>query len=332
MTREPLARLVPDLDEGLIDLVDRCLAKRPDDRPQTMADIRRDLAAVRRRIARDEQPTMMLRPAGALAGASKPGRRDMDRQEVLRIREQLERFIGEARRALDSAELPAAERACQQALVLDSEFGPALDLADSVRAAFEDQHIKAWLKEAQNELQRGALTAASLLVDRALSLSSSSPEAMAVPEAIDEARRQLAERDERTRIVNESVATARRQRRLPVPLDAALVADGVTGETDAIRSPDTRVLRQSAPWSPLRFATLAVGGIGIVVLLGFVGARFTGSTRNDRARPPRRSNRRNRRRRLPAPAARCSHSRAADGATPSAESEAECGDQHGTRT
>jgi hypothetical protein len=94
-----------------------------------------------------------------------------------------------------------ALRECERALVLDPGDVEARALADTARLAFEEDQIARWVADAQQELDRGAVTAASLLAERALSLNSGSPAAIALRAAVDAARRDRGEADERASLV-----------------------------------------------------------------------------------------------------------------------------------
>ena len=179
-----LERLEPELDRDLIAVVNRCLTKRPEDRYPDFGPVREALATARRRIASASGESTILVPAVGPTGAA-----------LLRVRgEQIQRHIESARRALDDAAYSRALEASQSALVLDPECVEALDLENRARAAVQQQQlISRWVADAGTALDRGDATAASVLVDRALSLSSDSPEALAIRRAIDDARRQWAD-------------------------------------------------------------------------------------------------------------------------------------------
>ena len=191
---EPLERLDPTLDPDVIAIVNRCLEKSRDNRYPDMAAVRRDLAVVRRRHD-DQHPKV----------ESKPGRQDLDRLRTSQIRSHLE----EARRAFASADFTAALEASQRALLLNGDHREALECEQRARAGLEERQITEWLMSARTQINQGALTSASLLVDRALSLNSSSPEAVTVRALVDEARQRLAEARERARAIEAALAGAR---------------------------------------------------------------------------------------------------------------------------
>ena len=209
-TREPLASLAPDLDPTLVAIVDRCLAREPGDRYPDMAAVRRELAALRQRIAVDEQRSLHAR-------------------------------MDEARVAIGRADFEAVLHACEEVLVLDSEYMPAMELQQQARAALKDQRVQERLTEARGKLDEGALTAASLLIDEVLSIDASASEALAVREAVEEARRAVVEAQERAQALSVAVARAREQLDAGSPdlalqsIDEALGIDGGHLEARALK-------------------------------------------------------------------------------------------------
>lgn len=85
----------------------------------------------------------------------------------------------------------------------------------------EERQLKTWLAEAKGDIDRGALTSAALLVERALSVNSSSPDAIAMRKSIDEVRRRLADGQEKTVVLEGALQRARRQLEMGSP-DAAM--------------------------------------------------------------------------------------------------------------
>jgi len=178
-SREPLMTLVPDLDPGIAAVVDRCLAREPGDRYPDMAAARRDLAAIRQRILAAEQ-------------------------------NELRACMADADLAMGRADFPAAIQACERVLVLDSDYGPALELQQRARAALETTDAQQWLTEARRNLEAGALTAASLLADRAIA-ATGSPDAVSMRQAIDDARCQMAAAQEQHAALAAIIARAEQQ-------------------------------------------------------------------------------------------------------------------------
>jgi eukaryotic-like serine/threonine-protein kinase len=216
---EPLATLDPALDPGLAAIVTRCLEKAKENRYPDMAAVRRDLAAARRRLGVDldeehSHTIAVTRPStpdeGTPAPTPRPARRDSSRQELDRLRAaQIRTHLDEARTALDSGNFTAALEAAQRALLLNGEERDALDYEHRARTGLDDREAQQLLLEARSEIDRGALTAASLLVGRAESLSPASREAAAVRAALDEARRQQADQQARARAFEAALTQAR---------------------------------------------------------------------------------------------------------------------------
>ncbi len=173
-------RMLPDADPSLIAIVDRCMAHEADDRYADMQAIRRDLTPVRQRVAADEQKHIHLR-------------------------------VEQARSAIGRGDFEAALRACEDALVLDSEYGPVLEVQQEARAALTDRRVKGYLTHARSELDRGALTAAERLVEQALGENAASSDALAAREAIGEARRRVSEAQERARVQASMLTLAQQQ-------------------------------------------------------------------------------------------------------------------------
>jgi serine/threonine-protein kinase len=225
---EPLDRLVPGLPVDVIGLINRCLAKDPNDRPADMGVLRRELAEIRRRIGADGAPAVLPpRPAEGQSGLTPvpKGRRDTTRQELLRIRnEQIDAHLADANAALAREAFQEALDACHRALVLDPENARVLAVEERAQAGLESLQLGAWLTEARGELERGSLTAAAVLVERALSVNPSAPDAVRLRAAIDEARRELAEAQARAKALDATLARGRQ----------ALAAGDLAGATAAV--------------------------------------------------------------------------------------------------
>src|SRR5712692_387944 len=214
---DPLLSIDPRLDPGLVAIVNKCLDKSRDNRYADMAAVRRDLAAVRRRLGVDNEEeggaetiTGGRAPAPEDVSTPKPGRRDSSRQELDRLRAaQIRTHLDDARKALEHSEFTAALDASQRALLLKDDDREALDYEQRARAAIDERQAQQLLAEARGELDRGALTAASMLVGRAESLTPSSREAAAVRAQLDEARRHLAERQARAKALEAAITAAR---------------------------------------------------------------------------------------------------------------------------
>jgi tetratricopeptide (TPR) repeat protein len=209
---QPLARLVPDLPADICRIVDRCLARDPQERYADMVSVRRDLAATRRRLdqARANAGTApIVIPAEVLAAPPPPTPPPSPETaaEIDRLRrERVEIGLNAARQALERGDHAAALDACHQVLVIDHLHTGALELRRQVDAAIQAQHL---LRQAREHIERGALTSASELVDRAEALGPRGSALADVREAIATERRRIKAEAERADRMRDARARAR---------------------------------------------------------------------------------------------------------------------------
>jgi len=207
---EPLSTVAPFLDADLVAIVDRCLARDVALRYSDLASARRDLTSLRRKLESgpSQGETVVIAPRAGVP-ESRPGRTPGPdtRAELLRLRkERIAEQLSGARAALEREEFTAALDACRQALIIDPEHDEALALQEEVESAAE---TRAWLKQAQGDLDRGALTSAGMLADRVLGVRPSSPEALGIRRAVEEARRRLEEIERQARALQTALSQAR---------------------------------------------------------------------------------------------------------------------------
>jgi tetratricopeptide (TPR) repeat protein len=207
---EPLSTVAPSLDAGLVAIVDRCLARDVALRYQDLGAARQDLAMLRRKLESGlaQGEATVITPRGGVP-ESRPARTPGPdtRAELLRLRkERIAEQLTEARAALEREEFTAALDACRQALIIDPEHDEVLALQEEVESAAE---TRAWLKQAQGDLDRGALTSAGMLADRVLGVRPSSPEALGIRRAVEEARRRLEEIERQARALQAALSQAR---------------------------------------------------------------------------------------------------------------------------
>ncbi len=134
---EPLAARCPGLDAGFQRVVDRCLAKAPEDRYQDLSMLKRDLARLRKPLEEDDgdavdtllsvdlekvigaTPTPTTGLTGKAAGP--------DSQRAL------DSALAAGQAAIALGQLDSAARHAAQALALDSDNALALDLLERAR-------------------------------------------------------------------------------------------------------------------------------------------------------------------------------------------------------
>src|SRR5262249_44160233 len=145
---EPLLSIDPRLDRGLVAIVDKCLDKSRDKRYPDMAAVRRDFAALRRRLGVDEEHdsgaetiTRARAPGADDAPATpRPWRRDSSKQELDRLRAaQIRTYLDDAKKALDNSDFTAALDASQRALLLKDDDREAVEYEQRARAAIDER-------------------------------------------------------------------------------------------------------------------------------------------------------------------------------------------------
>src|SRR5262249_30441938 len=126
-----------------------------------------------------------------------PRRVSADREELARRRaRQIEDHLERAHTFLADGDHDAAIGACEQGLLLDAEDATALEVLDHARIALDERQAEEWLNEAAVEIDRGALSAALVKIDRALGLVPQSERAKDLRRTVDAA---LAAREEARR-------------------------------------------------------------------------------------------------------------------------------------
>jgi serine/threonine protein kinase len=179
---EPLEHVCPGLDPHVIAIVNRCLAKQPNERYVDFSAFRSALAAARHQL------TIQDTSAGAVGF-----------DDLLRIRtDQIAQHLGTARQACDTSNYSVALQACQRVLLLDPQHAEARELSERARSGLERRKlVRQCLQEASTELDRGAITAASALVNRALAIDPRSEDAATLRRTVDQAIRQRSSETQR---------------------------------------------------------------------------------------------------------------------------------------
>jgi serine/threonine-protein kinase len=195
----PLSQLCPGLDASIIGIVDRAMAKAPEERFDDLTAMRAELARARERLDRRvlEAPVTTSRISAssipvAIPTPGKTPRRGTTREEIKRRRaEELASYLTAARNAFAAGQFEEAAAACERALILEQDNEEALDLSERARAAVEQQQIREWATEARAEVDRGDIEAAQKLLTLIAGIDPNSSEARGLRAAIAqlEARR-----------------------------------------------------------------------------------------------------------------------------------------------
>ncbi len=189
----PLTGLIPDLDPGLITIIDRALAKRSDDRYQHLREVVGDLDAAIARIegeGRDPESTIVLRrddqiPVRPSTGSgTRTSRADlMERRDV-----KLAEHLDAANAALEMGRCDAAQAAAEEAALFDPDDDRVLQILDRIAVARLALQVDEHLSNARGHLKDLALAKASESVDIALQLQPESPEALQLRRDIETRR------------------------------------------------------------------------------------------------------------------------------------------------
>jgi hypothetical protein len=201
--------------------------------------------------------------------------------DLLRIRtEQIAQHLGTARQACDTSNYSVALQACQRVLLLDPQHAEARELTERARSGLERRKlIRQCLQEASTELDRGAITAASALVNRALAIDPRSEDAATLRRTVDEAIRQRS--SETQRIADTQLIGSK-----DAPVAASTVRAEPTTHTEPPRPIEQQPIASAAPVTrqhvPLRMRPgMAIAVVVVVLLALFVWrARNSSDTRD----------------------------------------------------
>jgi serine/threonine-protein kinase len=210
----PLRELLPSIDDEIVDVVERALAKDPQARYQDLAAMRRDLERVRQRSEGVTQPgadaeTILIQESARAAQRPKTPRRGADRDELARRRAaQIAAHLETARQAMTAADFESAVRAADEALLLDAEDAASLEILDRARAALDERQVQQLLNRGGDLLRSGALTDALALADEALTLIPDSTTAQAFRQSIERARGERLRERERAEALRAGIQRA----------------------------------------------------------------------------------------------------------------------------
>jgi serine/threonine protein kinase len=207
----PLQELNPNIDPQLADLVWKALRKDPAQRFQDAESMRKALSGVRRQLEASSDSVMMPRPplsdvptpavvpgaeprpqgSEATGPVSGPTDKRTERDALVKKRTaQIRTSLELARQSLQIGRPSEARVQCEAVLNLDSAQPEALDLLRRIDVEIAGVEAVDLLTRGQAELERGALTKAVELLDRARGLAPDNPEAGRLDRAVRLARAQ----------------------------------------------------------------------------------------------------------------------------------------------
>lgn len=272
----PLSTLRPDLDPAIIAIVNRCLERDAARRYPDLGEMRKDLAGIPRSdpSPRSTGATVIL-PQGGSPSSILPLQPRTPSPETLdamtRARQAaLDAEISAAVDALEREEYTRATEAYQRVLDANPSHPGALALQAQLSAI---RQARGWVAEAQAELGRGALTSASVLLDRALAARPGMPEGLRLKAAIEDARL-------RTLQVSASAPTVLATPGAPVQptpppraAESTIMVRPVTAAPSAASTPPPAAVappvatKRSVLWPTLSAAVLIAGAAAAFFLL-----------------------------------------------------------------
>ena len=193
---KPLQEFEPDIDPQLAELVWKALRKDPGERVQDAAELRQSFAAVRRRLeaaasdTANESRSVFTPITGAPAemagrgsdGANAPtsaSRRTERDALVMQRTAEIKASLQLAREHFAAGQLLPAKTECERVLTLDAEQPEALELMRAVGLQIARADAAVLIRRGHEELERGAITKAVELLDRARVLA---------PDSLDNSR------------------------------------------------------------------------------------------------------------------------------------------------
>lgn len=212
----PMRELQPDIDPALEAAVNHAIEKNPDRRYQQLALLAVDLSRLRERLRRSaSEATVRLTsktplPARDPLSESEPARQIPNLDAIARRRSaKLDTHLAEAAKAFDEGRFEEAIQDCEMAVLMDPSHTRALDLLKRAHQALEDNQVRDWLEQAETNLSQSALTAAAVLIDKALQLRPNLSDARRLERLLQERRREQEHARERVRIVRAAIDRAK---------------------------------------------------------------------------------------------------------------------------
>jgi predicted Ser/Thr protein kinase len=236
----PLESIVPGLDPNIVRIVGKALEKEKTRRYDDLSVMRRDIIKVLREVEehRGEDSTRVLlsalppsaTPTPGPAPSAPSGGRAGDLEIFARRRAaEIESRLQAARAAQAAGDHEAAVAACEEALFLDPDNAEADRVRQHARAELLAREVRRTIGEARDHLDRGSLTSAGLLLDRAVELDPGSPDAAALRLEIERVRQERELARQRQAAIDEFLGRAKAAWNEGRAEDALAEADRVLG-------------------------------------------------------------------------------------------------------
>ena len=203
----PLDVLIPDVDRDLVHIVERAIAKSADDRYQDLAALQAELSSIRAGTAMsgDAEATVVNRSSPTTPRPTPRPTPGSDREDYMRRRtSQISAYLNVAESALQADDLDRASASADAAAMLDPDNHRTLQMLGRIRDARDARAATSLVREAEMQLEAGALTIAEGLASRALELRPT-PEAERFRARVADER---AQRNAKRRFIEQSLADA----------------------------------------------------------------------------------------------------------------------------
>ena len=197
---EPLQSLCPWLDRDVVRIIEKALGKQPEARYQDLKTMRADLVRARQNLAEQVAGSTAIPPPDPVKKAravSTPAHSHELKEIERRRQSQIESWLDQAARLIEAEDFAGAVTAIENALLLDATDDRALSLYSDARGRLGAQQAQLLASQAEEQLERGALTLAEELVQKAVNLSPKSSAAARAQAAVTAERQK---RDDERRV------------------------------------------------------------------------------------------------------------------------------------
>jgi serine/threonine protein kinase len=218
----PMRERNPEIDARLEAIVARAIERLPEHRYQTLELLSADLERFCQTLDRQDETAQVIRPgadvpvepARPISGSAPktPGTtpRPPNLEAISKRREaQIRAHLDKAARHLANHEHQLAIDECELAAGLDPDAPRVLELLTRAHDALDDSRAGAWVKEARERLDSGALSDAEQLIHQALQIRPASEDAQALRRELIARQREFDQAEERARAVRSMLGRAR---------------------------------------------------------------------------------------------------------------------------